>query len=369
MAWTKRITTKDGEPRYKVYWYDPSGSQRSKTFSKSEDARRFERTVEVRKDEGEYQDPALSKITLRAFWPRFLEASPHLRASTLALYTGQAQKYLLPAFGNQRLSAITPLDVSAFIAGLNEHGVGDATVRASFRLLRTILNKAVMANVIGRNPAVGVKVNSAPRREMHFASAEEVVRLAEAVPERYEALIYLLGFGGLRIGETAALDIADLDLLRGRVTVSKTATEVAGHLSVGPTKTGSIRTVSIPSFLRTILAAHIERGFTGADGSVFSSPEGGRLRPANFRRRVFASAVRAAVLPERFRIHDLRHTCAALLISQGAGPKEIAERLGHSSPVVTMTVYAHVLPSLDERLTAGLDETFQKTLIERRNAG
>jgi Phage integrase, N-terminal SAM-like domain len=187
MAWTKRITTKDGEPRYKVYWYDPSGSQRSKTFSKSEDARRFERTVEVRKDEGEYQDPALSKITLRAFWPRFLEASPHLRPSTLALYTGQAQKYLLPGLGNQRLSAITPLDVSAFIAGLNEHGVGDATVRASFRLLRTILNKAVMANVIGRNPAVGVKVSSASRREMHFASAEEVVRLAEAVPERYES--------------------------------------------------------------------------------------------------------------------------------------------------------------------------------------
>ena len=95
---------------------------------KSEDARRFERTVEVRKDEGEYQDPALSKITLRAFWPRFLEASPHLRPSTLALYRGQAEKYLLPAFGDQRLSAITPLDVSAFIAGLHEHRVGDATV-------------------------------------------------------------------------------------------------------------------------------------------------------------------------------------------------------------------------------------------------
>lgn len=117
--------------------------------------------------------------------------------------------------------------------------------------------------------------------------------------------------------------------------------------------------MSIPSFLRTILASHIERGFTAADGSVFSSPEGGRLRPANFRRRVFAPAVRSAELPEGFRIHDLRHTCAALLIAQGAGPKEIAERLGHSSPVVTMTVYAHVLPSHDERLTGGLEETFR----------
>jgi hypothetical protein len=68
MAWTKRVMmTKAGERRYKVYWYDPSGIQRSKTFRKSEDARRFERTVEVRKDEGEYIDPALAKITLRQF--------------------------------------------------------------------------------------------------------------------------------------------------------------------------------------------------------------------------------------------------------------------------------------------------------------
>lgn len=66
-----------------------------------------------------------------------------------------------------------------------------------------------------------------------------------------------------------------------------------------------------------------------------------------------------AELPEGFRIHDLRHTCVALLIAQGAHAKEIAERLGHSSPVVTMTVYAHVLPSLDERLTEGLEEAFR----------
>ena len=81
-----------------------------------------------------------------------------------------------------------------------------------------------------------------------------------------------------------------------------------------------------------MLAQHIEDGFTASDGSVFSAPEGGPLRPRNFRRRVFAPAVRTAGIVEGFRIHDLRHTCAALLIAQGAGPKEIAERLGHSSP-------------------------------------
>lgn len=359
MAWTKRITTKDGEPRYKVYFYDPSGSQRSKTFSKSEDARRFERTVEVRKDEGEYQDPALGKITLRAFWPRFLEASPHLRPSTRSLYTGLAEHYLLPGFGDRRLSTIRPLDVSAFVAELQERGTGDATIAAAYRLLRTIAGKAVLAGIITRNPTTGVRTPTARTGKMHFASADEVARLGSAVGERYEAVVYLLAYGGLRIGEAAALQVADLDLLRGRVTVSKAATELNGHFEVGPTKTGATRTVTLPTFLRQMLARHIEHGFAASDGSVFSAPEGGPLRPRNFRRRVFAPAVRAADLPEGFRIHDLRHTCVALLIAQGAGPKEIAERLGHSSPVVTMSVYAHVLPSLDERLTDGLEATFR----------
>jgi integrase len=267
---------------------------------------------------------------------------------------------MLPTFGDRRLSAIAPLDVSAFVLRLHENGVGDASISASFRLLRTVLNKAVMAQIIARNPAVGTKTPKVGTGEMHFASAEEVARLAETVPARYAALIYLLSYGGLRIGEAAALTVSDLDLLRGRATISKAATEVNGHLAVGPTKSGATRRVTLPPFLRQMLAAHIEQGFTAKDGSVFASPDGLPLRPNNFRKRVFASACKAAGLPEGFRVHDLRHTCAALLIAQGAGPKEVAARLGHSSPVVTMTVYAHVLPSLDDRLTDGLEESFRQ---------
>jgi integrase len=63
-------------------------------------------------------------------------------------------------------------------------------------------------------------------------------------------------------------------------------------------------------------------------------------------------------------IHDLRHTCAALLIEQGAHVKEVADRLGHSSPVVTMKTYAHILPSLEARLSDGLENTFQEAVGE-----
>ncbi len=92
---------------------------------------------------------------------------------------------------------------------------------------------------------------------------------------------------------------------------------------------------------------------------VFSTVEGHPLRRNNFRRRYWLTAVKEAGLtPLRF--HDLRHTCASLLIAEGAHAKEIQIRLGHASITTTMNVYGHLLPSLDERLVAGLDEVYRR---------
>jgi integrase len=97
---------------------------------------------------------------------------------------------------------------------------------------------------------------------------------------------------------------------------------------------------------------------------VFSTVEGHPLRRNNFRRRYWLPAVEEAGLaPLRF--HDLRHTCASLLIAQGAHAKEIQVRLGHASIVTTMNVYGHLLPSLDARLDAALDEMYRQAAASR----
>jgi Phage integrase family len=92
---------------------------------------------------------------------------------------------------------------------------------------------------------------------------------------------------------------------------------------------------------------------------VFSAPDGGPLRHRNFYRRRFPPAVAEAGLPEGTRFHDLRHTCAALLIAQGAHPLAVMQRLGHSSITVTMNTYGHLFPELDEALTQGLDAAYR----------
>ena len=107
-----------------------------------------------------------------------------------------------------------------------------------------------------------------------------------------------------------------------------------------------------------MIGAHIGR-FPSNCRLVFSSPEGMALRRRNFYRRVYNPAVIAAGLDSDLRFHDLRHTCASLLIAQGAHVKEIQERLGHSTSRLTMDRYGHLLASLGERLRAGLEAAYQ----------
>ena len=170
-------------------------------------------------------------------------------------------------------------------------------------------------------------------------------------------MIFTAAYTGLRWGELASLHVDRVNLLRGTVDVAEAMTETNGHLATAPTKTGARRTVSLPRFLSDMLAGHIA-AFPTTTGLVFSSAEGQPLR-RNLYRRHFKPAVRNAGLPEALRFHDLRHSCAAMLIAQGAHPKEIQERLGHSTIRLTFDRYGHLFPGLDERLREGLEAGYR----------
>lgn len=173
----------------------------------------------------------------------------------------------------------------------------------------------------------------------------------------------MLAYGGLRLGEAIAIRRRRLDLRRSRIEVAESLAEVAGALHFGSTKTYERRTVVLPVFVRDQLAAHLSRsGTDDLEALVFRSPDGTPLRHSNFRRRVWLPAVRSADVPEGVRIHDLRHTCAALLIAEGAHPKAIQEHLGHSSITVTMDTYGHLFPSQMEELAARLGHSREAAL-------
>jgi integrase len=201
-----------------------------------------------------------------------------------------------------------------------------------------------------------VRVPASPKTELVFLTPEQVERLAAAIGPRHATLVRFAAYTGLRAGETCALRVGRLDLLRGRVLVAESVTEVEGHgLVFGEPKTNERRSVTLPAFLRDELGAHLAGRHAKSDDFVFPSSSGGVLRHKMFYKRVFKPAVAAAGLPPGLRYHDLRHTCASLCIALGAHPKAIQERLGHSSITVTLDRYGHLFPKLDEALTERLD--------------
>ena len=153
--------------------------------------------------------------------------------------------------------------------------------------------------------------------------------------------------------ELAALRVRDVDLLRRRLTVARSVTDVDGHLVFGDPKTHQCRQVPVPRFLVEALAAACAG--RGPDELVFTSPAGGVLRNNNWRRRAFnPPAIRVGL--DGLTPHELRHTAASLAVSAGANVKAVQRMLGHASAAMTLDVYSGLfgddLDVVAERLDA-----------------
>jgi integrase len=228
-----------------------------------------------------------------------------------------------------------------------------------------LMNDAVRDGLLPANPIAGVKLPTVEREEMRFLTPEELLRLAEAIDPRYRALIFVGGYGGLRIGELAGLRKGRIDMLRGIIDVAEQVVEVGGKLSVGPLKTRAARRVKLPRFVVEELAARLAK----VQGElVFPSPDGGLLSRTRFRQRVWLPATRAAGL-NGVRVHDLRHTAVSLWIATGANPKEVARRAGHTSVRIVFDVYGHLLPDADDVLVDALDALGRDVLAHGARTG
>jgi integrase len=112
------------------------------------------------------------------------------------------------------------------------------------------------------------------------------------------------------------------------------------------------------------LGFHLDGRGSEPDAFVFTAPDGGPLRHGNFMARHFRPAVTAAGLPESLRFHDLRHTCAALLINADppAHPLAVMRRLGHSSITITLDRYGHLFPEVEQSVTESLDRAYRSSI-------
>jgi integrase len=250
--------------------------------------------------------------------------------------------HILPRWGGTPIYQVNHADVQKWISSID---LAPATVRYVHRVFSLIMELAVRDGRIPQNPATGVRLPRVSQGEKRFLTPEQVHALADAaaqypipeVGEQYRALILVLGFCGLRWGEIAALRVKRVDLLRRRLTVADSVTEVSGRLMWGTPKSHATRSVPIPRSLVDLLTIVIAG--KGPDDLVFTTWRGKQLRNLNFRRDVLDKAASDSNLCH-LTPHELRHTAASLAVSAGANVKAVQKMLGHASAAMTLDVYS-----------------------------
>lgn len=362
---------KTDEGTWRVFYRDPSGRQRNKTFKRKVDADRFAKAVDTDVSRGEWLDPRLAKATVGEYADRWFGTITN-KPKTKQGYESYLRNWVIPELGALPVSAVDRARVKEFAARIENDGLSASTRDNAVKVLRLVLGFAVDAGAIRANPAMRLKLpRGAQRTEMCFLTVPEVKELASAIQEPlgtprftrygtaipdYGLLVKFAANTGMRAGEIEALRVKDVDVERARVTVTRSLSELTDALVFGDTKTGKGRALTLPPFLVGELHKHL-RG-RAPDDLVFAAAEGGPMRHSNFYVRHFKPAVLRAGLQPSTRFHDLRHTHVAWLIRQGAHPKAIMARLGHSSINVTLDTYGHLFPDLEGSLADGLDDAW-----------
>ena len=310
--------------------------------------------------------PVPEQETVGAFLRRWLATiRGRVRPRTHRSYQQVVRIHLEPGIGRVRLAKLTPLDVSAWFESRHAAGVGGRTIHYARAVLRAALNQALKWELVSRNVA---SLTDPPRyrtREIAPLTPEQTRKFLAAVAgHRLEALFTVAVGLGLRLGEALGLPWDAVNLDAGTLSVRQTLERAGKQPRFGEPKSArGRRTITLPGIVTAALRKHRtrqlqERLIAGErwndSGLVFTTEAGAPLDGCNIN-RTFKAILRRAELPA-IRYHDLRHTAATLLLTQGVDPRTIMETLGHSQISLTLNTYAHVVPALQRKAAAKMDE-------------
>jgi integrase len=290
-----------------------------------------------------YQSRILSLQEYLQDW--FQVKKSTIKIKTAYDYERNINKYLIPHLGNIKLKDLTTYQVTRFYAKLVDQGTGTRTVHYIHAILRSSLQDAVRAGVVGRNPCIGAMLPRNPQKEMQVLTESQVTQfLLCAESSRYKALYHLAVTTGMRYSELIGLKWSDIAWEKGTIKVQRQLQFQPQHgfqFSEPKTRSG-IRTVMIGETTRKILNEHHKK-YAHKDQSgenlIFINGIGTQIYYKRFYKD-FKRVLRNANLPD-IRFHDLRHTAATLMISNGIPVLIVSKILGHSKPSVTMNIYAH----------------------------
>lgn len=379
----KKYTTKNGKTRYLFQTYlgiDPvSGKERRTTrrgFKTIKEAKQAERNLLLDVEENGlpsnqsdgFQDPTFEELA--QLWLENYKTT--VKPSTFENVRSKVEKMTEEHFKELKLKKITVAYCQKVVIELSKSYV---LYNHYLSVINRIFKYAVLMDILDSNPFDKViKPKSRQiQRKGNFLTKEELkefLKLAQTATLSYFfPLVHLMGYTGLRQGEALALKWSDIDFENKKITVNKTAVRIEGKQSLQTPKTkNSKRVISIDPTTLSILKnwkkdqikIYFKNGkhFEGDENFIFTNQRGEWVHIHNFIRyfkRFIADHKLKPITP-----HGLRHTHASLLFSAGVEPKNISDRLGHSTVQITLDLYTHIT---EEQRTDTVDKLLEYMVI------
>jgi len=358
--------------KYKQYFETlPKGSSKG-------DAQKRLREILTEIDKGTFCKPG--KLTVAEYLESWLldYCKANLAQNTAETYEFFVRKHIIPAIGNIPLSQLKSSDLQRLYSVKKtsgrrdgKGGLGSRSVRYIHITMHRALKSAMKLGLISRNVADSVDVPVVHGREMQTMSESDVHILLEMVAAsqrgtRYYPLFYTLLFTGIRRSEALGLRWSDIDLSSGQLSVNRTLHQLHDRKVIfkKPKTEKGRRLIALTPSTVAVLKEHKE--------SQSQTRESLGLTPLNDNDLVFCQFDGKPLLPDTvsqawrhiarksgltgIRLHDCRHTHASLLLKQNVHPAVVAQRLGHASVQITLDIYSHILPGIQEAAAKQFDD-------------
>lgn len=397
--WYKTITSPDGKTtkvkserhgsglRYRARYVGPDGTEKSKSFPDRQKraAETWLAHIEADMSRGRYVDPKASKTTFRQYAERWV-TSQGADPNTQASMESQLRLHVYPHIGARPLGSFQPEHIRSWLSTLEASGIVGSYARVIYSNVRAALSAAVDDGYLGRNPcaARSVRPPVVDARRVTPWSPERVLAVRDALAERFRPMVDLGAGCGLRQGEILGVAVDALDFEAGTLHVTQQLKLSLSKPVFAPPKGGKLRDVPLPEPIADALQRHMKEyppveitlpwktaaGPPVTKRLIFTGPEGNHVwrtslnevhwKPALASVGVIPPAEpgRKHVAAREHGMHALRHFYASVLLDAGESIKAVSEYLGHSDPGLTLKVYAHLMPSSQERTRKAVAAVF-----------
>jgi integrase len=359
--------TKKSDGKYKIRVSRGTGDRRkwiNETFEGTlKEARARARELESQADSGQFPRNANFEQTFETW---ISVSKDRLSPRTLDDYDRCIRRNALDALKHLKLSDVRPIDVETCYASLSP-----SNARHLHSALRAMFNWAIRKHLISNNPCEHADLPKKPKPQIVTLDPQEAVKLSEICATQPNGVIFELALEtGMRPEEYLALrwsDVKDGELIVTRAVQFNTGKGGGFYFKDLKTR-GSRRRVPLSEHLQKRLAAHRKAQLEHRIKSktwhdldlVFPNKIGRPISLTNLRRRYFAPILEKCGFGKHVTLYSLRHSCATLLLMAGYNPKVVSERLGHSSIVLTLDVYSHVLPHMQDNATEAMARMMRK---------